>query len=166
MLALCISDKMVKNLFLLRHAQTQEIMQKGADFQRELTESGHEQASGVLNTFQNMGIAIEKIISSPAMRTRQTLNHLNFDPLRIEFSDSLYLASAGEIAAQIQSTAATTQNLLIVGHNPGIQQLTQMFNGEAHINFSPATLAHISLESENWRDLFQKEPIKITLYNH
>tara|TARA_B100000214_G_C23853528_1_gene574562 strand:- start:98 stop:592 length:495 start_codon:yes stop_codon:yes gene_type:complete len=69
------------------------------------------------------------ILCSPALRTKQTLEILRetlgkpLSLIKIDFIDSLYLASSEEIENQIASYLKVCESVMIVSHNPGLENL-------------------------------------------
>ncbi len=69
------------------------------------------------------------ILCSPALRTKQTLEILRetlgkpLSLIKIDFVDSLYLASSEEIENQIASYLKVCESVMIVSHNPGLENL-------------------------------------------
>jgi phosphohistidine phosphatase len=67
------------------------------------------------------------ILSSPARRTRQTLEliaegtGLDLEP-RTEWVDDLYHASAGTLRTRLRRTGSR-RALMLLGHNPGLEEL-------------------------------------------
>ena len=52
----------------------------------------------------------------------------------------------------VMSLAQDVETALIVGHNPGLELLVEGLTG-ASAGLSSATLAHLELELDDWRDL-------------
>ena len=42
--------------------------------------------------------------------------------------------------------------VMVVGHNPGLEQLLAMLTGQ-HVLLPTATLAHVALDLDRWRDM-------------
>lgn len=116
----------MKQIILLRHARAIKDTWGQPDFERALTERGLEDAHRLSDYLHNHGIAPDKVLCSPALRTRQTCETLARELLNfpeITWLDDLYLASAGDMLQIINETENTSQTLLIVGHNPGLQHI-------------------------------------------
>jgi phosphohistidine phosphatase len=65
----------------------------------------------------------------------------------------LYLATPADIVAMLRTVADTNaETVMIVGHNPGLEELVAKLTGEP-TDFPTAALAHIALPIERWRDL-------------
>lgn len=76
----------------------------------------------------------DRALVSPSVRTRETWRLMAplFDELRVdtEFIDRLYLASANHILSLIRQLAPEVQAPLIVGHNPGIEDLAARLSSD------------------------------------
>ena len=152
----------MKKLYLLRHAQSQSSFDI-TDKNRTLTEHGTKEATSLGIYMQQNNIIPEKIICSSATRTRQTLEYLqkSLNIENIEFTDSIYNASTGDIFKEIQNTNNNIQSLLIIGHNPAIHAIGQLIasNGDEEIihkhtiSYPPNTLTSIDCRTDVWDNI-------------
>ena len=153
MFALKIQGTMSKTLFILRHAQTESFSESGQDFDRALTLQGMEDAQKLRQLFVEKGWSPQKIYCSSAMRTRQTWQELGLSQVEPLFRDSIYLASCGDLMAELNQLPDEVESLLLIGHNPGLHQLVQALSGNVLAGFSPASLAVLSGEWVSWQNL-------------
>ena len=65
----------------------------------------------------------ELVLISPAVRTRQTWDHAKaaFSGAKSEVVAALYEAEVDDIAAILSAHAARADTLMVIGHNPGLQ---------------------------------------------
>ena len=66
------------------------------------------------------------VLCSSAIRTRETLEQMlpSLDPApEVLYEDRLYLASAGRLIERLQHLPERADSVLLIGHNPGLQQL-------------------------------------------
>lgn len=119
------------DLFLLRHAKSSWDDPKLPDHSRPLNARGRYAAQAVGRLIRGMEIMPDLILVSSARRTLQTLELLDaWQPApRIEIVDGLYLAAGRVMLDFIQDVPAETQRLLVIGHNPGLQELALMLAG-------------------------------------
>lgn len=114
-------------LTLLRHAQTQAGSLAMEDHERALTETGLDDAKTLGADFAAQDKMFDLILCSTATRTRQTLDQLliGMDNRVIEtrYLGQLYHSSAERMAQLISETPEHIENVLVVGHNPGISEL-------------------------------------------
>jgi phosphohistidine phosphatase len=113
----------MKRLLLLRHAKASPDGKDRKDYQRELTGRGRANAAAVGAWLHTGGYAPDLVLCSTALRTVETWKIVAAEiggDLRVEFLDPLYLAPAKRIAALIRA-ADDPATLLVVGHNPGME---------------------------------------------
>lgn len=122
----------MKRLILMRHAKTEPWTEGIDDHGRALTPNGHEAATAVALGLKARGWIPTRAIISSARRTRETWQHLSavFDACEMHVEEGLYLAGERGIS-EFVSEAADTDTLLIVGHNPGMHDLSMRLVREA-----------------------------------
>jgi phosphohistidine phosphatase len=102
------------------------------------------------------GLIPDLILSSDALRARLTaeaVSHAAGLAGEIRLGDSLYLASASEIIEVVRAVShAHANTVMVVGHNPGLEQLVAALTGE-HQDLPTAALAEVLLPIDQWRDL-------------
>ena len=148
----------MKSLVILRHAKSSWDSAHLTDFQRPLNERGVHDAPRIGKALRERGIKPDLILSSPAERAKQTVEavvkaaHL---PLIPQFVDTIYGASLQELLTIIRGLPDTTDCVLMVGHNPGFEELVSLLTGtERHM--STAALAHIVFEEGDWENIGHK----------
>lgn len=103
------------------------------------------------------GIAPDLVLCSPAARARQTLDLLDLAPnTEALVEDDLYGATATVLLARLRRVGDTTQSVLLVGHNPGIQDTAIRLARRAEDlsdKFPTAALADLLLPNVAWKDL-------------
>jgi phosphohistidine phosphatase len=145
----------LKKLLLLRHAKSSWADASIADFDRPLNERGQRAAPLIGRFMRERKLRPDLVICSPAERARETaslvIKAAAFDaPLR--FDERIYEATPArlaEIASQIEDAVGEA---LLVGHNPGFEELLGKLTGEAR-HMATATLALITLDIEKWSKL-------------
>lgn len=142
----------MKTLLLLRHAKSSWKDTSLGDIDRPLKKRGIEDAQLIGRFIPKKKIQPDLVLSSPAERARQTAALiLESARLNVElrYDDRIYEASARrllEVVSQIEDTANT---VMMVGHNPGFEELFEALTGEAR-SFPTASLACIELSIDNW----------------
>jgi phosphohistidine phosphatase len=149
------------SLMLLRHAKSSWDDPALRDFDRPLAARGRVAAERMGAYMARQDIAPELILSSSAVRTRQTLAlvlpHLVGKP-RTEFADGLYLAAPAALLSRLRKVGAAADAVMIVGHNPGMHSLAVTLSGNGDANslkalaakFPTAALAVITFDVRNW----------------
>lgn len=114
-------------LILMRHAKSDWHTAAGRDFDRPLNQRGLRDAPRMGRWLAGQGLIPDKIVSSPAMRARQTVlavaEELGYARERIIWNDGIYEAPLDNLLNVVRQTAAECRSLLLVGHNPGFDAL-------------------------------------------
>lgn len=159
-------DPTTRRLFLMRHAQAAHFAPGGGDRDRVLTAQGESQARRIGDVLT--GIGIERVLCSPAVRTRQTAEGLGL-PLAVTVVDALYNCPPTSIATTLARLPEYIRTVLVVGHFPGIPGLVQTL-ADRHSNaaevaalarhFPPATLVELEFAGL-WSDLHVARLVRV-----
>ena len=153
----------MKRLTVLRHAKSDWGNPDLDDFDRPLNDRGRKAATRIGRELQERELRFDLVLASPAARVRETLDAVQdgfcFEaPVR--FDQRLYLASKEHLLSLIQDLPDTAQSTLLVGHNPGLQELVVELEQEGGPelrrigdNFPTAALATIELPVLTWRNV-------------
>lgn len=155
----------MKILGLLRHAKSDWDDTSQRDFDRGLNARGRKGARLVGAHIRDHGVEWDKLMASPAVRVKATLEGALPDMVP-EFDQKLYLASADTIMETIEAHAGTGTDeadaILICGHNPGLQDVllelvspakeNDLFR-EAVVKFPTAAFAVLECDIEHWSQL-------------
>ncbi len=154
----------MKKLYLLRHSKTEPAEGNSGDFDRKLTERGISDAEKMAVYMRDKGYVPDIAIASPAARTRQTLEFLAekavFSCL-FRLPQKLYLASSGQILAEIVRLEDTFKSVLVVGHNPGLHDTAMRIaeNAESPLfdelttKFPTTSLAVFEFPFDSWKNV-------------
>ncbi len=152
----------MKTLFVLRHAKSDWGDESLRDFDRPLNHRGRKAAKAVGRELKDRDIHPDFVICSPAVRAKQTLECLlegYGQQLSVTEDRRIYLAEPDLLADLIRSAPDEAKRLMIVGHNPGLQELVIALAtpgellDEAAEKFPTAALAEIRFDIESWRDV-------------
>jgi phosphohistidine phosphatase len=142
----------MKTLLLLRHAKSSWKEADVKDFDRPLNQRGLRAAPQLGKLIRKRKLEPDLVLSSPAERARQTITMvLEAARLDVElrYDERIYEASAArlfEIVSQIEDSAGV---VMLVGHNPGFEELLEALTGEAR-RLQTAALACIELDVDKW----------------
>lgn len=126
----------VEHLILLRHAKAVRPHEAPHDRARGLTARGRREAREAGEAIAALGPRPAIALVSPAERTRETWSiaaaALPWKPRTVE-TDALYDASAEAIwrEAQEAALADAASGVIVVGHNPGLHDLTALLLRQA-----------------------------------
>jgi phosphohistidine phosphatase len=144
----------MKTLLILRHAKTQSDAPAG-DHVRELTERGHHNAAAMGAYIHNLIGTPDAIVTSDATRARQTAeivaSAVDFAaPLTVE--PQIYAADPDTLLAVVRSIPDGVQTVIIVGHNPGFEELAAALagNAEHEVRLPTSGLALLEFDVEGW----------------
>jgi phosphohistidine phosphatase len=143
-------------LTLLRHAQADNPLPDQQDWDRPLTRRGTLDATEMAQRLRKSHAAPQLILSSPAIRTKQTaeLFAAALATPAISFDENVYLASAKQLLLTVQQQLSSTHHLLLVGHNPGISELADLLSKERGIDGMPtASWVTMELSLPTWQAL-------------
>jgi phosphohistidine phosphatase len=122
-------------LFLMRHAKAAS--EEGApDHERPLTEQGVQDARTMGRWLRDHGGAPDAVWCSSALRARQTWSavatELPSTPDAIEpsYLRSVYQAGPGDLVDLLRDVAPGVDSVLILGHNPTMEQALAGLTGE------------------------------------
>ena len=146
----------MKTLLVLRHAKSSWSDSALDDHERTLNQRGLRDGPRMGKLVREHGLTPDVIISSDAVRARLTAAAVAQAAgyrQDIRFEEALYAASAADILAVLRTvTQATAGTVMIVGHNPGLEELVAQLTGEQP-DLPTAALAQIVLPIDRWRDL-------------
>lgn len=144
----------VKTVYLLRHAKSSWDDPELADFERPLNARGRNAARFIGRLMHERGIVPGSIICSPAKRARQTAELVGeTGGLQTPtFDERIYAASPLILLDLLRETAARTESVMIVGHNPGLGDLVRILTGRSE-TLPTAALVRIDLGPEDWPEI-------------
>jgi len=122
----------MKQLLLLRHAKSSWDDPGLADFDRPLSGRGLKTAPLIGRELARRDWLPDLALVSPALRTRDTWRLVAAElPARVpaEFVEALYEATAADILVELRKASAATNTVLVVGHNPGLEEFARRLAG-------------------------------------
>lgn len=145
----------MKTLFILRHAKSSWENPDWADFERPLNSRGLDAARFIGALVYERSLNPQIIVSSPAKRAKQTavlVKEIAEIPKPIVFDERIYEASPLALFNLIREFDEKYESVLIIGHNPGFENLVRMLTGES-VSMPTAALAKINLGIEKWSEI-------------
>ena len=142
----------MRELILLRHAHAEPADNGLADIDRPLSPHGLAEAEAAGRWLLEQRLVPDRVLCSPARRTRETLEAVlgltGYVEQRLD--ERVYDATPGTLAALVDEQR-DVERLLLVGHNPGLEQLVAlMHSGQSgdYRGMPPAAVAVLSLPKE------------------
>ncbi|MCX5497050.1 histidine phosphatase family protein [Kaistia dalseonensis] len=154
-------------LLLLRHAKSSWDQAGLADFDRPLAARGRRAATMIGEHLATHRLVPDRVLCSSARRTRETLIGLLpliAADLDIKITRDLYEVGADAYIDSINALGANARTLLVIGHNPAIQETAIELIGsgnpalrdEIAEKFPTAGLAVIDFDVHKWSELRPK----------
>ena len=114
----------MNRLILLRHGEAERQSASGADFDRRLAPAGVRETAAMGETLADLGLCPDVVLVSTAARTRDTWAALSsaFPDAEVRFEDELYHADTPTVR-RLAEAARPSGVVMVVGHNPGLQDL-------------------------------------------
>ena len=141
------------NLYLLRHGKAANPDNYDKDYDRPLNKKGIVQINQIGYKLQHQQNQPEQLISSSAVRTKQTAQIANhyLGIKDVAYHDDLYLTSNEIILKKIQSEGKAT-SLLYVGHNFGISDIASYLADDVY-QMSTGMLIHFAIDVHHWKEI-------------
>ena len=144
----------MKTLFLLRHAKSSWKNETLTDFERPLNSRG-KHASQTIAAFLNQEkINPDLILSSTAQRARETIEIIRqygAAPGDLRFDERIYEATVDRLLEVLAEIDNAVRVALIVGHNPGMEELIKRLTGTLE-PMPTGALAKITLKISSWKN--------------
>jgi len=141
-----------KVLFLLRHGEAAMSSASRRDFERPLTETGKKQLERLSKTLKANGLSFDLILCSNAKRTEETAKIIQeqLPTNQTKFLPELYESGPSTILNLINHVSDEVDQLLLIGHNPGISAVTAFLSGQDFISLKPGMLAKLEIFQDRW----------------
>lgn len=112
---------MSREIVILRHAQAESVATDGKDTSRRLSARGQQEARAVRAYFDQHQLRFDRVLCSPAHRARETAVEVLGDAA-LDIDAEIYDATPGTLMSVLDG-ASTSPRVLLIGHNPGLEQL-------------------------------------------
>lgn len=151
----------MRRLILIRHAHAEVGSAEAGDRARALTPRGRAEAAAIGQWLAVAGFAADRVLVSPARRTRETWQIAAAAGASGEGmpTEALYDADPVTVLQLVRGCDAAVGTLALVGHNPTFHEAAQAFLADTEgagldDGFPPATVAVLGFaEAAAWRDV-------------
>ncbi|ETW96012.1 SixA phosphatase family protein [Candidatus Entotheonella palauensis] len=145
----------MKTLLVFRHAKSSWKDSAVDDHERPLNQRGNQTAPLMGQWIAEHNAVPDLILSSTAKRAKSTVKKaakaMGYQG-ESHYDQSLYLASPSTYLKAVRHYAKAHPSVMIVGHNPGLENLIQAMTGIDR-TLPTAGLADIGLDIESWQEL-------------
>jgi len=159
----------MKTLTLVRHAKSSWSNTNLSDRQRPLNKRGKRDAPIMGRRILEHGIRPSLIISSPAKRAWNTAKiiatQISYPIEFLQREDSLYLASLPEILDVIALQDNGFNNLMVVGHNPGMTDFANFLSPGLTHNLPTAGVVCVQIDRDDW-NLFERPQTELLVHDY
>jgi phosphohistidine phosphatase len=145
----------VKRLLILRHAKSSWADSSLDDRERPLNDRGRRDAPRAGEWLRERAVMPDLIITSDAVRARTTAEAVAKAAgysRALVVTPSLYHATPEDVLDVLQDAPDEAHTVLIVGHNPGLEDLVGQLTGEHH-GLPTTALVELEVPIDRWRDL-------------
>jgi phosphohistidine phosphatase len=156
------AERRMKTLYLLRHAKSSWADTGVGDLDRPLAPRGHRAAEKIATHLRRQRVAPAIVLCSSARRARETLAVVApafGSATEHAVEEGLYAASAAELLSRLRRIPDRTTSVMIIGHNPGLQDLAVTLAGHGarlerlREGFPTTALAVLRSPIASWREL-------------
>ncbi len=153
---------MSRYLLILRHAKSDWDTNARSDFERPLAKRGERDAPRMGQWLKKQKLVPDQVVSSPALRARQTsekaCKEMGIKEKQIDWDDRVYAATEGELLRVLADCSKKKKTVMLVGHNPGLEDLVAYLAGKgleipADGKLLPTAAVACLKMPENWNDL-------------
>lgn len=146
----------MKKLVLIRHAKSDWSNPFLDDYLRPLNKRVKKNAPLMAKLLKEKNIRPDLIISSPSIRTKQTLEYfikeLNYND-EVKLEESIYEAPYENLLKVIKDIPNIHKIVFLIGHNPGLCDLTNFLVDKNFENIPTSSMVEIDFYVKNWKDI-------------
>ena len=145
----------MKTLLILRHAKSSWKEDALPDHERPLSKRGRAEAPRMGKLLRKHDLLPDLILSSAAVRARSTVELVIEESLfdgETELREDLYAFDSEPYLKALAGLPDHYQRVMIVGHNPALEELLEELTGE-YLPLPTAALAQVTLAIESWSEI-------------
>ncbi|MBN1426698.1 phosphohistidine phosphatase SixA [Candidatus Fermentibacteria bacterium] len=119
----------MKHLYIMRHAEAEDLETGGDDAERPLTKRGRKAARAMGRWITGQGISPEVIATSPlkrAMQTARAVRKAMAGPKPMLIPELAGECPAKDLAVSLMPVFEGAETVLVVGHQPQLAQLVSL----------------------------------------
>ncbi len=148
---------MKRHLILVRHAKSRQAEGGQKDFDRELTDTGIQQASRLGRYLYMKEVIPDKILTSNAVRVKKTAmfvaEQVQVENTKIEEDEDLYEASVRTLMNRINAIDDSLESVMVIGHNPAMLHLCEHLLNDPVDSFPSCSMVYLSFSNLSWNEI-------------
>jgi len=138
-------------LTLVRHAKSSWKVADQTDHERQLSKRGITDAPDMAKRLLQRQCTPDLILCSSAVRTQQTaqifMSILGVEDDKLRLGRQLYLCTPETILEQLASAEEGHKHIMVIGHNPGLEQLSLLLSPLCSPQMPTLGIRHFSCSS-------------------
>lgn len=146
----------MKTLLVLRHGKSSWSDASLDDHDRPLKGRGKRAAKKIGRVLRERGLLPDLVLSSTAKRACATaklaLQEAGYEGDVVKVRDFYFASVHKQLAAVSRHARGKDKTILIVGHNPALEELVATLTGD-EVSLTTANLAVVDLDVEDWDTL-------------
>lgn len=151
----------MKTLLLMRHAKSSHDDEDLSDHERPLNDRGRSDAPRMVERLKEVerltdaDVLPDRVLCSTARRAKETaafFSPIDGEDRPISYDHRLYHATPEGILDVAAESGGSADRLMIVGHNPGMEQLVRHLTGDDR-HMATAAIARIELPIDGWSEV-------------
>jgi phosphohistidine phosphatase len=158
---------MKRSLILIRHVKSNWGDLSQPDFDRPIKKDRADDAKEMATELKKMGLEPDLIICSPAKRTRQTAEYfydkLKYNEKDVQFDKRIYESTAEDVLWVIRETDAKVKTLVVIGHNPSLTHLANMFAANSIDELPTTGVVWLEFSTKDW-EIYKLTPCKLVAF--
>lgn len=159
----------MKILTLVRHAKSSWNDAGLSDRERPLNDRGERDAPEMGRRIAKHGIRPSLIVTSPAVRARTTARmiaqEINYPIEFLQRENSLYLASLDDLLDVVMQQEDGFNNLMVVGHNPGLTEFANFLVPGITNNLPTAGVVTVQMDRDDW-SLYEQPATELLVHDY
>lgn len=154
----------MKTLILMRHAKAEPQSISQCDLNRSLQSRGKRDSKKAAGSLLKMKVMIDMLITSPAVRATKTAQiirkKLGKNMKSWSIREGLYGSDTNHLSNMIRQTPAQINTLMLIGHNPELDELASQLAGHAY-HLRTASVILFDYQIKGWDEIFHTKPVGI-----
>lgn len=156
----------MKTLLIMRHAKSSNKEKDVTDHERPLNKRGKLAAARMGRLLKEEGLVPDHIVSSSAKRARLTAEAVADQSGytgEVQISTDLYATGPGAFIRVMQFLSDDCSRLMVVGHNPGMEELLELLTKQVK-TIPTGAIVQIELAIETWKELSESSKGKLIYF--